>query len=330
MTIQRKPMKRKRILFFGYNYMNYCSFIQEELNAQIGETVYCSLEFPRWMRLFRQFSSKFYSKALYRYHLSQINKIADQHFDYVYFIHAKAMDISLIRRLKNLFPKAKFILYYWDSLKKVDYRSYIPLFDKVFSFDNQDCEDNPELTYLPLFYTNKLLPSSETLTTSSEYDMAYIVSVTQERRYQYLVGLREYAKKKHLKLYEYAVVYSKTYIQYFLKQRKLMKGVHFKSIALKKVYDVFNKSKVIVDFPNNFQSGLTMRTFETLGMRKKLLTSNENIRKEALYSPENIFITPPDQLDRIPLSFFQNPFHPNPAIEDYSLSSWVRKQFQDK
>ncbi len=323
-------MKHKRILFWGYNYMNYCSFIREELNAQIGETVYCSLEFPRWMRLFRQFSSKFYAKALYRYHLSQINRVVGQHFDYVYFIHAKAMDISLVHRLKDLFPNAKFILYYWDSINKVDYRSYIPLFDKVFSFDSQDCEENPELAYLPLFYTNKLLPDCQTQSSLPKYDLAYIVSITQERRYQYLVGLREYAKKNNLKLYEYAVVYSKTYIQYFLKQHKLMKGVHFKSIALKRVYDVFDKSKVIVDFPNNFQSGLTMRTFETLGMRKKLLTSNENIKKEALYSPENIFITPADQLDRIPLSFFKDPFCPNSAIEDYSLSSWVRKQFQDK
>ena len=320
-------MKEKEILFFGYNYMNYCTYIDRELNRNVGKTTYCSLEFPRWMRLSRQFSARLYAKLLKIYHRRQIDALEGRHFDYVYFIHAKAMDIELVKRLRTMFPDAKFILYYWDSLKTTDYSAYIPLFDKVFSFDPSDCGADKRLTYLPLFYTEEMFPAEQP--EKYDYDMAYIASITHERRYEYLVNLRAYAAKNALRLFTFTPVFSKTYVKYFFRHHSLMKGVRWKTISVREVYDVFNRSAVIMDFPNNRQTGLTMRTFETLGMKRKLVTSNELIKKEACYSPENVFITTPDELDKIPREFFTAPFKENPAIGEYSLRSWVRKQFSE-
>lgn len=318
-------MTDKRILFFGNNYMDYCTAIRRELEKEIGPTTYCSLEFPRLIRMFRPFGGALYARMRYLYHRRQINKLAGQKFDYVYFVHVMQMDISLVRRLKEMFPRARFILYYWDSLKTHDYREYIPLFDKVFSFDRTDCENDPRLSYLPLFYNEAQFPppSGE----KDLYDLAYVASITHERRYHYLTALREYAQAHRLRLFAYNPVFSKTYINYFLKNGKLMKGVRWKLISLDKVYDVFNRSTVIVDFPNNVQSGLSMRTFETLGMGKKLITCNENIKLEACYSPENVCIISPDDLERIPEDFFRTPAKKDPAIRQYSLNSWVKHQF---
>ncbi len=224
-----------------------------------------------------------------------------------------------------MFPAAQFILYYWDSLKTHDYSEYIPLFDKVFSFDRSDCENDARLSYLPLFYNEAQFPPPST--EKDIYDLAYVASITHERRYHYLTALRKYAEAHHLRLFAYNPVFSKTYINYFLKNGRPMKGVRWKLIPLPEVYRVFSRSTVIVDFPNNFQSGLSMRTFETLGMGKKLITCNENIKLEACYSPENVFITSPDDLERIPEDFFRKPAKKNPAIGQYSLSAWVKRQF---
>ena len=305
--------------------MNYCSAIRRELEKQIGETTFCSLEFPWILRFIRVWHAGLYAKMRFIYHRRQIRRLAGHTFDYVYFVHVAQMDISLVRQLREMFPKAQFLLYYWDSIKTADYREYIPIFDKVFSFDRIDCENDRRLNYLPLFYDEAQIPSS--CKEKIDYDFAYIASITHERRYQYLVILKKYAKEHNLRLFTYNPVFSKTYIRYFLKYHRLMRGVHWRPISLQKVYDVFNRSKVIIDFPNNFQSGLTMRTFETLGMGKKLLTCNETIKLEACYSQENVCITSPEHLEQIPEDFFKTPFNSNPAIKQYSLETWVKRQF---
>ena len=47
------------------------------------------------------------------------------------------------------------------------------------------------------------------------------------------------------------------------------------------IIDIFKKSRAVLDIPIAGQNGLTMRTFECLAMKKKIVTTNENIKQYA-------------------------------------------------
>ena len=55
-------------------------------------------------------------------------------------------------------------------------------------------------------------------------------------------------------------------------------------------YEIFNRAKVVIDISLEYQSVLTMRTFEALAFRIKLITNNCNIKKYDFYNPNNILI----------------------------------------
>lgn len=54
--------------------------------------------------------------------------------------------------------------------------------------------------------------------------------------------------------------------------------------------DVLKESKVICEFVQDGQIGLTIRTLEALFFHKKLITTNSSIINEDFYNPKNILI----------------------------------------
>ena len=86
------------------------------------------------------------------------------------------------------------------------------------------------------------------------------------------------------------------------------------------------RSRVIVDIEHIQQSGLTMRTFEAIGARKKLATTNTHIANYDFFSPDNICIMNRDA-PIIPPDFICSP-HDNSnddLVEKYSLTHWIEK-----
>jgi hypothetical protein len=93
---------------------------------------------------------------------------------------------------------------------------------------------------------------------------------------------------------------------------------------------ISGNSRAIVDVEHPKQKGLTMRTFETLGKEKKLITTNGNIRAYDFYNDANISI-----IDRanpaINKEFIYLPFRPLPEIlyYKYSIDGWLEDIFSD-
>jgi hypothetical protein len=82
--------------------------------------------------------------------------------------------------------------------------------------------------------------------------------------------------------------------------------------------------KAILDIEHPNQRGLTMRTFETMGAQKKLVTTNALIAEYDFFDTSNICI-----LDRknpkIPKDFLESPLVPlAPDIyRRYSIEGWL-------
>ena len=87
---------------------------------------------------------------------------------------------------------------------------------------------------------------------------------------------------------------------------------------------VISASKVIVDMQHPKQSGLTMRTIEMLGMKKKLITTNKTIKRYDFYNPDNICIVDRNA-PQIDLGFLEKPYCELPAriYDKYRIESWI-------
>ena len=90
------------------------------------------------------------------------------------------------------------------------------------------------------------------------------------------------------------------------------------------MYQIYANSKCVIDVENAGQHGLTMRSIEILGLKRKLITTNKDIKNYDFYNSSNVFI-----LDRknpvMDMEFFNVPYQ---MLEDdmykkYSLENWI-------
>ena len=95
------------------------------------------------------------------------------------------------------------------------------------------------------------------------------------------------------------------------------------------VLEVMMASKAIIDLPHPDQSGLTIRSIEALGLKKKLITTNVNILKYDFYHPANIMLITPNNptiskeflhLDYVTLD--------QKIYDKYKVSEWLRSLFK--
>jgi hypothetical protein len=92
------------------------------------------------------------------------------------------------------------------------------------------------------------------------------------------------------------------------------------------VQEVFAQSSAILDIEHPNQNGLTMRTFETLGAGKKLVTTNPDIRNYDFFNEDNVFII--DRSDPvIPGMYLERPFKKwsLDIMNRYSIAGWLEE-----
>jgi hypothetical protein len=91
---------------------------------------------------------------------------------------------------------------------------------------------------------------------------------------------------------------------------------------------LYANSKVVLDINHPNQKGLTMRTFETIGAQRKLITTNEDIKRYSFYNPNNILVINRKNPE-LNESFFYSDYEP---IEDSiynksSIKGWLECLF---
>jgi len=94
------------------------------------------------------------------------------------------------------------------------------------------------------------------------------------------------------------------------------------------ILNIISKSKTVLDIQHPDQSGLTMRTIEMLGAKRKLITTNSNIRNYDFYRKKNIYIIDRDN-PKLDKSFFQSNYKnlSKDVYQKYSLENWLKTIF---
>jgi len=251
-------------------------------------------------------------------------KEAQAPFDILFVINGQTLSPTFLAELRQHSPNATLILYLWDSLR--NRASIIPAlskYDHVFGFDRTDATQFG-FRYRPLFFAPVFeAPSVET----PHYGISFIGTAHTDRAP--IVHALDTVLPAEIMRFWYLFLQAPWVRRYYGLKNAAFRRVPadmFRYTPMKKdeIGRVFQQSRAILDVEHPLQRGLTMRTFETLGARKKLITTNPHIVEEDFYDPRNILVIDREKV-RINLDFFHDSFAPTaPTIRRrYALAGWL-------
>ena len=276
-------------------------------------------------------NKKFIEGATMKYYLkSVLPRVEKKKYDIVLIVGGMtfAFTPSMIGRIKELNPQARFVMYQWDSEKNLPYSTGIHQYiDQLYTFDLNDCEKMDKYKFLPLFYTRTYEEIGKKKIEQYDYDCSY-VGTAHPQKYRDINSISNTVKDIMPKQFIYHYMPSKLkylYHKLFAPEFKRAKLDDFKmtKLSTNEVMKIFEKSKCILDAPQAGQTGLTIRTIECLGAKRKLITTNKDIVKYDFYNENNILIF--DGLIDKNASFFTSNYQDidKKIYEKYSLREWL-------
>ena len=98
-------------------------------------------------------------------------------------------------------------------------------------------------------------------------------------------------------------------------------------IPYSEILNMLEKTKIIIDFNKEGQSGLTLRCLEGIFLGKKILTNNANIINKDIYCPNNILVYNINTTKETLLNFYELPLIPisSDKKEQYSMTTWLNE-----
>lgn len=257
------------------------------------------------------------------------DSICSKKYDYVIIICGWAITSYLTSKIRSnlLAPGGRMVLYYWDSITRLhDDRKRWNDFDQVFSFDDKDCNDYAnQVKHLPLFYCDKYWNKEESI---REYDLA-TVGTFMYNRYSVLKKIKD--NNPSITIRYHLVAPSKIRLYWHKYIKRDCPDIKIDDITTKKmsnedIVDFYKKANAILDVKAEGQDGLTIRTFETLAMHRKIVTTNPYIKNYIFYDEDNIYVVE-DEMCKLPgEDWFRKPFSiDDDLIKQYSIDSWIYK-----
>lgn len=326
-------LQGKRILFFSAHLFGYQNDIRLAMES-VGAIVDYYDERPANNFLVKgviRINRNLLAGYINHYYNKIIKETLQKEYDYVFFIKGESISASNVRRLKRFHPEANFIIYHWDSIaNNSNAQNLLPYFDRVFSFDKIDCE-RLGLHFLPLFYTPDYanIPYYDK---EIKYDMLF-VGTTHSDRYKLVKRIEEQIiKMGGLCLtwfyFPSKILYYKMKIQNSYLRQIPVHTFHFKPMSKELLLQLYAGSRIIIDVQHPKQTGLTMRCIETLGAKRKLITTNYYITEYDFYNPDNILVVDRN-LPYVPEKFLNEPYRDTPKeiYESYSIKNWLSSIF---
>jgi hypothetical protein len=263
-----------------------------------------------------------YADILYE---SLLEGFGATHYDYILIINGQTLSDRMLKRLIANFPSAKCILYMWDSFKnRRRFKDKMSYFDKVSTFDPDDAL-NYQIELRPLFFGRGF--DIEKTSQPKKYQVSFIGTAHSDR-FAVVDRVRKNLPKG-TNAYWYLYLQSPWVFNLYRLTKPDMRHANrqdfqFEPIAKTTIQKVFEESLAVLDIEHPNQCGLTMRSLEALGARKKLITTNVNIQKYDLFSKDNILIINREN-PILPKEFFESPYIelPSDLRNRYSITGWL-------
>lgn len=328
-------LKNKNILFLSVSTFNYEKIIAEKLRS-FGAIVKYYDERPSnsiFTKGIIRLKRDFYQKQITKYYRKISKEIETEKYDYFFLIKGEVVPQFFIDDVKKYNPQIKSLYYTFDSFSNNPRaKAILHNFDKKFSFDRKDSVEH-NLSFRPLFFSDeyKNIKSEK----SALIDTLFIGTAHSDR-YIISEALSDWCEKNNLKSFSFYFSPSRFAFWFFKLFDTSFKSfsyskLTFKSLTHSEIIELYTKSKVILDINHPKQEGLTMRVFEALGAKKKIITTNKDIINYPFYDSNNIFIIDRNNI-QFELDFFEKPFNQIEEKLDHrmSLNGWVEELFTNE
>lgn len=328
--------KGKKILFFSASFFGYQNEIKNKL-ISLGATVDFYDERPKntfWYKALIRIDKRIIKYPIEKYYSEIIKSTAKTEYDYIFFLKAEVITLKMLKLLKTNQQKGKFILYLWDSIKNCgeSVEELFPLFDKILSFDRKDIEKNTFIHFRPLFYLDEYVSIGDDKS-NILHDLTFI-GTGHADRYPLVMKTKKFCEKNNLNGYFFIYLQDlKIYIarKLFNKGFKNANLKDFSLTPLKKgqILEIIQKSNCILDIERAVQCGLTMRTIEILGAKRKLITTNGDIINYDFYNEKNVHVIDREN-PKISIDFMKGNYIdiPNDIYIKYNLNNWLYEVFK--
>jgi hypothetical protein len=207
---------------------------------------------------------------------------------------------------------------------------YLPLFNRCYTFDNNDIRQFPFLKHLPLFYSKEYGIKNSINPPTIKPKIVFAGTVHSDR-YEILGEI--YKKYNHLYDFNFFLYFPSRILLLKFFRSNFLKVLKYKVLGFSlypktkmQIAEYFSNATAIIDIQHPGQHGLTMRTIEVLPLKRKLITTNYDIKSYDFYRHENILI-----IDRnepvLTEEFLFTPYQEvDPDIvHQYSVDGWVTK-----
>ncbi|SHL52566.1 hypothetical protein [Chryseobacterium polytrichastri] len=270
-------MSKKITLIYPFAY-GYIDFVVQELHSHVTVTdiktdsikyKYPNLGVKIWNGITKLFGKNIKKEFFNKQIVQQIKEKQD----IIFIIRPDLVDISLLKELKN--NTDSFIAYYYDSCKKYPKQLEIAhFFDEIYSYEKEDIEEHNFIETTNFIYDEKIASNEVKydVFNISSYD-SRINEIDHISKVLFAAGLRIHFILFWFEKLSYPHLISTT-----------------KYLSLEETKKIISESKAMIDIQRLDQKGLSFRTFESLGYRKKLITTNSMVKNYDFYHPNNMLI----------------------------------------
>lgn len=338
----------KRILFFTSTFMDIYKDVQIAMKEMDFEVVWVEAStitpnpYNRLLNLYTPENIKVYlEKVALKWETVLSQDEFKAPFDYFFAINGLDVHPKLFDFLISKNPKIYKILYLYDRVDGViQIDEFFSYYDKVFSFDLSDCHKY-HLNFLPIYWIPSLVQS---IVKYNIFGLASYSLFKPERTALYR-RIYDLVKKNNLKGYIRLYVnigndsqikfWIKSIIKHLLGRESISlpllssKLTTFDRLTPSEYRDFINLSDTILDTQAQYQDGLTARFMWAVGAGKKIITTNQNIKKYDFYSVEQFYILSENDKDNgALLKFLMSSFMPSEAYYDkirkYRIDNWIQ------
>ncbi|AVP03222.1 MULTISPECIES: hypothetical protein [Enterobacter cloacae complex] len=322
-----------KVLFLCPRFFNYENEISDGLR-RAGATVdyfdekpFNNVFFKILLRLWKENN---FLKRISDAYFDRILLQTSDDYDYVIVLKGESLNRKNLLKFKEKYKNATFIYYAWDSIKNYPHiQEYLNLFDRVFTFDDNDAREYDFMNHLPLFYSPDFVSTAKKNALPNVKPSIAFLGTVHSDRYKLLGAIyKKYKNEYDLRfvLYFPSVVVLAGFLASNIKDVIKFRLFSFtlRSRNKKQIAAFFSDADAVLDIQHPRQTGLTMRTIECLPLKRKFITTNSRVKDYDFYSAKNFYFINRENI-YIDSAFFNVSFDDtySDEISRYSVDSWI-------
>ncbi|MEO7720508.1 MAG: hypothetical protein ABIS08_01175 [Pseudolysinimonas sp.] len=275
------------------------------------------------------------SRRINSYYRAQVAAGRTSGYDVVLVVKAEVVPRWFLERVRADSPGARLVLYTFDSIaNSPNLVSVADIFDRRVSFEQGIAAGGVSFDHVPLFYGPEYRPLPPG--TNRDYDVAFVGTLHSDR-FRFVQEIVGRFPNSFVHLY----VPARWYLSYLRLRDPRLRGlapsqVSDRKLSRAEVADVFRRSRAVLDMQHENQSGLTMRSFETIASGAYLVTTNRAALSSELGATGRVIVVASqptdDDLGRLEatLRAADGPTGAPDDFDAYSVDAWLGRVLDDR